>query len=118
MVNLQSDIPDELYKKFVMKVTERKGEYRGNKDEALREAIRQYTNRQREESLLPPDLRGAIEVWCKRTGIKYENAIPLLVQIGFKARELLEVPPEGREDTVDGLIEFMKEEGMRGDENG
>ena len=110
MVNLQSDIPDKLYRKFVMKVTERKGEYRGNKDETIREAIRQYASGVQRGALLPPDLKEAIETWCDNMGIRYERAIPMLVRIGFKARELLEVPPRAREDVVDSLLEFMKKE--------
>lgn len=42
MKNLQSKVPDELYQKFIVKVTERMGAYRGNKDEAVRESLRLY----------------------------------------------------------------------------
>jgi len=107
---MKIDLPNNLYWTFHRAVVERKGKYKGKRDEALKEAIRQYAKEGvQRTSFLPPDLKEAVKTWCDNTGIRYENAIPMLVKIGFKARELLEVPPEARGEIVDDLIEFMKE---------
>jgi len=110
---MQIRIPTSLYFTFRRIVAERKGEYRGHKNEAIKEAIQMYVSEepQKGEVLkLDPDLEEAIRVWCDNIGLKYEEAIPRLIKLGFKAEELKEVPAEAQDEWIKEFIRWVEEE--------